>query len=151
MTNFIFLWTGISCWTFSLTGGDPPISPLHLPAYCGYSAKMSWHDVELMMPYNACYITQEVGWSMYPSGCPDWSVHFISHVCFSSEWQLCAAHAVDRSPIQASVSHADSCPLSVPLSLLLFLWHGRPDWRAAAWCVDDESDRCVSSNEFRSF
>lgn len=46
----------------SLTDDDPPISPLQLPAYCGYSVKMSWSDVKLMVPYNACYITQEVCW-----------------------------------------------------------------------------------------
>lgn len=49
----------------SLTDGDPPISPLQLPAYCGYSVKMSWSDVTLMMPYDACYITQEVCWWLY--------------------------------------------------------------------------------------
>lgn len=44
----------------SSTDGDPPISPFQLPAYCGYSVKMSWSDVKLTISYNACYMTQEV-------------------------------------------------------------------------------------------
>lgn len=49
----------------SLTDGDPPISPFQLPAYCGYSVKMSRSDVKLLIPYNACYITQEVCCRLY--------------------------------------------------------------------------------------
>lgn len=47
--------------TLPLPGGDPPISPLQLPPYCGYLVKPSWPDVQLMMPYDACFIKQEVG------------------------------------------------------------------------------------------
>lgn len=37
-----------------------PISPFQLPSYCGYSVKMSWQNLEMMVPYDACYITKEV-------------------------------------------------------------------------------------------
>ncbi|XP_056892799.1 uncharacterized protein LOC130527965 isoform X3 [Takifugu flavidus] len=46
--------------------GAPPISPLQLPPYCGYSVKPSWDDVQLMMPYDACYVRQENGSYVLP-------------------------------------------------------------------------------------
>ncbi|XP_019939264.2 uncharacterized protein [Paralichthys olivaceus] len=36
-----------------------PISLFQLPPYCGYSVRTSWSDLEMMVPYDACYITQE--------------------------------------------------------------------------------------------
>ncbi|XP_062244544.1 uncharacterized protein LOC133954223 [Platichthys flesus] len=36
-----------------------PISLFQLPPYCGYSVRTSWSDLEMMAPYDACYITQE--------------------------------------------------------------------------------------------
>uniref|UniRef100_A0A3B4TIR4 ZP domain-containing protein n=1 Tax=Seriola dumerili TaxID=41447 RepID=A0A3B4TIR4_SERDU len=39
--------------------GASPISLLQLPPYCGYSVRTSWSDLEMMVPYDACYITQE--------------------------------------------------------------------------------------------
>lgn len=69
LTYFFLMTFHVDCHqrlnVLSLTDGDPPISPLQLPAYCGYSVKMSWSDVKLMMPYDACYITQEVCWRLY--------------------------------------------------------------------------------------
>ncbi|XP_028445997.1 uncharacterized protein LOC114563311 isoform X4 [Perca flavescens] len=41
--------------------GAPPISLFQLPPYCGYSVWMSWSDLEMMVPYDACYIKQENG------------------------------------------------------------------------------------------
>lgn len=82
-----------------------------------------------MMPYDACYIRQEVGRPVErhlltePSRSP---------VFLPSEWQLCAAPAVVGGPAEAAVPRARSCPLSVPLGLLLALRHGRPGRRAAA-------------------
>ncbi|XP_071329433.1 uncharacterized protein [Trachinotus anak] len=39
--------------------GASPISLFQLPPYCGYSVRTSWSDLEMMVPYDACYITQE--------------------------------------------------------------------------------------------
>ncbi|XP_042616504.1 uncharacterized protein LOC109055509 isoform X3 [Cyprinus carpio] len=39
-------------------------TPLHLfqvPAYCGYSVRVTWEDLVLMAPYDGCYIIQENG------------------------------------------------------------------------------------------
>ncbi|KAF0037495.1 hypothetical protein F2P81_010369 [Scophthalmus maximus] len=36
-----------------------PISLSQLPPYCGYSVRTSWSDLEMMAPYDACYISQE--------------------------------------------------------------------------------------------
>uniref|UniRef100_A0A672F643 ZP domain-containing protein n=1 Tax=Salarias fasciatus TaxID=181472 RepID=A0A672F643_SALFA len=41
--------------------GASPISVFQLPSYCGYSLKSSWNDLEMMVPYDACYIIQENG------------------------------------------------------------------------------------------
>ncbi|XP_074545783.1 uncharacterized protein LOC141805012 [Halichoeres trimaculatus] len=46
--------------------GASPISPFHLPPYCGYSVRTTWSDLEMMMPYDACYITQENGSYVLP-------------------------------------------------------------------------------------
>lgn len=42
------------------TEGASPISPFKLPPYCGYSVRRSWNELEMMVPYDACYVTQEV-------------------------------------------------------------------------------------------
>ncbi|XP_035515542.1 protein piccolo [Morone saxatilis] len=46
--------------------GTSPISLFQLPSYCGYSVRMSWSDLEMMVPYDACYITQENGSYVLP-------------------------------------------------------------------------------------
>ncbi|XP_028284898.1 mucin-2-like [Parambassis ranga] len=46
--------------------GDPPISVFHLPPYCGYSLTTSQQDLEMMVPYDACYITEENGSYVLP-------------------------------------------------------------------------------------
>lgn len=45
---------------FVSTVGTSPISVFQLPPYCGYILRTSWSDLEMMVPYDACYITQEV-------------------------------------------------------------------------------------------
>lgn len=45
---------------FVSTVGTSPISVFQLPPYCGYTLRTSWSDLEMMVPYDACYITQEV-------------------------------------------------------------------------------------------
>lgn len=91
-----------------------------------------------MMPYDACYVRQEVGGPVERhllAGPPR------SPVSLSSERQLCAAPAVVGRPAEAAVPRAHSCPLPVPLGLLLVLRHGRPGRGAAA---RHESDGCVT-------
>ncbi|KAL7404940.1 hypothetical protein ABVT39_021361 [Epinephelus coioides] len=46
--------------------GASPISLFQLPPYCGYSVRTSWSDLEMMVPYDACYITQENGSYVLP-------------------------------------------------------------------------------------
>ncbi|XP_042340312.1 uncharacterized protein LOC121941554 [Plectropomus leopardus] len=46
--------------------GASPISLFQLPSYCGYSVRTSWSDLEMMVPYDACYITQENGSYVLP-------------------------------------------------------------------------------------
>lgn len=62
------------------------------------------------MPYDACYITQEVCWRLclHLAVQTDQSRSVYLHVCFSSEWQLRAACAVVGSPPEAVVPCADS-------------------------------------------
>ncbi|XP_034543634.1 uncharacterized protein LOC117815806 [Notolabrus celidotus] len=43
-----------------------PISPFHLPPYCGYKVRTTWSDLEMTVPYDACYITQENGSYVLP-------------------------------------------------------------------------------------
>ncbi|XP_031727888.1 uncharacterized protein LOC116396968 [Anarrhichthys ocellatus] len=43
-----------------------PISPFQLPPYCRYSVRTSWSDLEMMVPYDACYIIQENGSYVLP-------------------------------------------------------------------------------------
>ncbi|CAM4479174.1 unnamed protein product [Leuciscus chuanchicus] len=38
-----------------------PLPLFQVPAYCGYSVRVTWKDLVLMAPYNGCYITQENG------------------------------------------------------------------------------------------
>ncbi|XP_030595913.1 uncharacterized protein LOC115787369 [Archocentrus centrarchus] len=47
-------------------GGASPISVFQLPPYCGYSVRTSWSGLEMMVPYEACYITQENGSYILP-------------------------------------------------------------------------------------
>ncbi|KAM9769410.1 uncharacterized protein ACNS7B_024018 [Menidia menidia] len=42
-------------------GRASPISILQLPAYCGYMVKATWNNLEIMAPYDGCYITHENG------------------------------------------------------------------------------------------
>ncbi|XP_018520597.1 uncharacterized protein LOC127138932 [Lates calcarifer] len=46
--------------------GASPISLFQLPPYCRYSVRTSWSDLEMMVPYDACYITQENGSYVLP-------------------------------------------------------------------------------------
>ncbi|XP_045904326.1 uncharacterized protein LOC123970359 [Micropterus dolomieu] len=46
--------------------GASPISPFKLPPYCGYSVRRSWNELEMMVPYDACYVTQENGSYVLP-------------------------------------------------------------------------------------
>ncbi|KAM7419116.1 hypothetical protein PAMA_016301 [Pampus argenteus] len=41
--------------------GAAPISPFQLPPHCGYSVRTSWSDLEMMVSYDACYVTKEGG------------------------------------------------------------------------------------------
>ncbi|XP_040043635.2 uncharacterized protein LOC120825854 [Gasterosteus aculeatus] len=43
-----------------------PISLFQLPRNCRYSVRTSWSDLEMMVPYDACYITQENGSYVLP-------------------------------------------------------------------------------------
>ncbi|XP_061627425.1 uncharacterized protein LOC133477089 isoform X2 [Phyllopteryx taeniolatus] len=47
-------------------GAASPISPFHLALYCGYTVRTSWSDLQMMVPYDACYITQENGSYVLP-------------------------------------------------------------------------------------
>nr|XP_020452828.1 uncharacterized protein LOC109958484 [Monopterus albus] len=47
-------------------GGSSPISLFQLPPYCGYSVRMSWSDLEVMVPFDACYVTHENGSHVLP-------------------------------------------------------------------------------------
>ncbi|KAK7165943.1 hypothetical protein R3I93_005887 [Phoxinus phoxinus] len=38
-----------------------PLPLFQVPAYCGYSVRVTWKDLVLMAPFNGCYITQENG------------------------------------------------------------------------------------------
>ncbi|KAI2668262.1 Zona pellucida sperm-binding protein 4 [Labeo rohita] len=38
-----------------------PLPLFQVPAYCGYSVRVTWKDLVLMAPYDGCYITQENG------------------------------------------------------------------------------------------
>ncbi|XP_057699790.1 uncharacterized protein LOC130920515 [Corythoichthys intestinalis] len=42
-------------------GGASPVSIFHLSLYCGYQVRTSWSDLQIIVPYDACYITQENG------------------------------------------------------------------------------------------
>lgn len=98
----------------------------------------------MMVPYDACYITQEVQaapalyfhQSLFPR-----PVFITSLFFFLSEWQLCVAHVVVGQPTEALLPGADvhSCPLS----LLLPLRHGSADTWAGAGCSDAGSHRYV--------
>ncbi|KAK2816943.1 hypothetical protein Q5P01_025134 [Channa striata] len=46
--------------------GASPISLFQLPPDCGYSVRTSWSDLEMMMPYDACYITKQNGSYVLP-------------------------------------------------------------------------------------
>ncbi|XP_044045979.1 uncharacterized protein LOC122873393 [Siniperca chuatsi] len=46
--------------------GASPISLFQLPPHCGYSVRTSWRDLEMIVPYDACYITQENGSYVLP-------------------------------------------------------------------------------------
>ncbi len=99
----------------------------------------------MMVPYDACYITQEV------PAAPALHFHQSLFMCpvlispllffFLSEWQLCAAHVVVGQPTEALLPGADvhSCPLS----LLLPLRHGSADTQAGAGCCDAGSHTYV--------
>ncbi|XP_075318456.1 uncharacterized protein LOC142378112 [Odontesthes bonariensis] len=41
--------------------GASPISVFQLPQYCGYSVKATWSNLEMIVPYDGCFITQENG------------------------------------------------------------------------------------------
>ncbi|XP_051940234.1 uncharacterized protein LOC127613305 [Hippocampus zosterae] len=40
-------------------GGASPVSLFQLSLYCGYTVRKSWSDLHMVVPYDACYITQE--------------------------------------------------------------------------------------------
>ncbi|XP_013885364.1 uncharacterized protein LOC106533556 [Austrofundulus limnaeus] len=43
-----------------------PISIFQLPSSCGYSVKASWQNLEMMVPYDGCYIYKENGSYVLP-------------------------------------------------------------------------------------
>ncbi|RVE76460.1 hypothetical protein OJAV_G00007810 [Oryzias javanicus] len=43
-----------------------PISIFQLPADCGYSVRTSWSELEMMVPYDGCYVTLENGSYVLP-------------------------------------------------------------------------------------
>ncbi|XP_054607601.2 uncharacterized protein [Nothobranchius furzeri] len=45
---------------------NSPLSIFQLPSYCGYSVKASWSDLEMIVPYDGCYILQENGSYVLP-------------------------------------------------------------------------------------
>ncbi|XP_077425866.1 uncharacterized protein LOC144054604 [Vanacampus margaritifer] len=47
-------------------GRASPVSLLHLALYCGYTVRTSWSDLQMTVPYDACYITQENGSYVLP-------------------------------------------------------------------------------------
>ncbi|XP_063740510.1 uncharacterized protein LOC134865052 [Eleginops maclovinus] len=78
-------------------GTASPISLSQLPPYCGYLVKTSWSDLEMMVPYDACYITQENGSYVLPMlwwgsplklSCP---VQASSH---SAPWVFCSPYGM---------------------------------------------------------
>ncbi|KAJ0050612.1 hypothetical protein NL108_005017, partial [Boleophthalmus pectinirostris] len=46
--------------------GGAPISLFDLPSLCGFSVKTSWSELEMTVPYDACYIIQEDGKIVLP-------------------------------------------------------------------------------------
>ncbi|KAM3624417.1 uncharacterized protein V6R79_023129 [Siganus canaliculatus] len=68
---------GYDFMTFTASGGGffhllvdrgeaSPIPLFQLPSHCGYSVKTSSSDLQMMVPFNACYITQENGSYVLP-------------------------------------------------------------------------------------
>lgn len=106
----------------------------------------------MMVPYDACYITQEVSAALHHIYTSRHSVSFIHHTLFSfslSEWQLHAAHAVVGQPTETLLPSTDvhSCPVSLPLgpfSLLLPLRHGSADLWAGTGYTSAGNHRCIS-------
>ncbi|XP_049577798.1 uncharacterized protein [Syngnathus scovelli] len=47
-------------------GGASPVPLFHLSLYCGYTVRTSWSDLHMVVPYDACYITQENGSYVLP-------------------------------------------------------------------------------------
>ncbi|KAA0721904.1 hypothetical protein E1301_Tti020526 [Triplophysa tibetana] len=41
--------------------GVSPLYLFQLPSYCGYNVQVTWRDLVVMAPFDACYITQENG------------------------------------------------------------------------------------------
>lgn len=127
--------------------GDPPISIFHLPPYCGYSLTTSQQDLVMMVPYDACYITEEVpaALALY-SG--QWSL--ISSFAYLpsnlSEWQLCSALAVVGNPTEALLpsAAAHTCSTASPpwtLTVLLPLRHDGADTSTRKGYTETNSHR----------
>ncbi|XP_047434781.1 uncharacterized protein LOC125004310 isoform X2 [Mugil cephalus] len=79
--------------------GDFPISIFSLPPYCGYSLKTAYKDLEMKMPYDACYITQENGsyvlpilWRANPLkfSCPMWITELAPMISLSDPLVFCS-------------------------------------------------------------
>ncbi|XP_061686867.1 uncharacterized protein LOC133506600 isoform X2 [Syngnathoides biaculeatus] len=47
-------------------GGASPVSPFQLALYCGYSVRRWWGGLLMVVPYDACYVTQENGSYVLP-------------------------------------------------------------------------------------
>lgn len=131
------------------TEGASPISLFQLPSNCGYTVTKSSSDLQMMVSYDACYITQEVRaaaslcFHQLLFLCP---VHLSFFFISLSERQLCAAHVVVGQPAEARLSDEDghACPVILTLSLLLHHRHGGADQGSGAGYRDAGSHRYFS-------
>ncbi|KAI9545665.1 hypothetical protein NQZ68_034435 [Dissostichus eleginoides] len=84
-------------------GTASPISLSQLPPYCGYLVKTSWSDLEMIVPYDACYITQENGSYVLPMlwwgsplklSCPVQASSPVPSSSHSAPWVFCSPYGM---------------------------------------------------------
>ncbi|KAF3852205.1 hypothetical protein F7725_005560 [Dissostichus mawsoni] len=84
-------------------GTASPISLSQLPPYCGYLVKTSWSNLEMMVPYDACYITQENGSYVLPMlwwgsplklSCPVQASSPVPSSSHSAPWVFCSPYGM---------------------------------------------------------
>ncbi|KAL3066948.1 hypothetical protein OYC64_016823 [Pagothenia borchgrevinki] len=84
-------------------GTASPISLSQLPPYCGYLVKTSWSDLEMMVPYGACYVTQENGSYVLPMlwwgsplklSCPVQASSPVPSSSHSAPWVFCSPYGM---------------------------------------------------------